>query len=58
MGETHRRGKKSRKSGRLKRKPSHIRYTTEKRWEKNKVKRVAKIKRDLERKAARKLRRS
>jgi hypothetical protein len=59
MSETPRKsGKKNRKFGRLKRRPSHTRYTMEKRWEKNKAKRAAKIKKDMERKAARKARRS
>lgn len=35
-------GKKHRKYDRCRKKPSHIRYTNEKRWEKNKAKRIAK----------------
>jgi hypothetical protein len=59
MSETPRKsGKKNRKWGRLKRKPSHIRYTMEKRWVKNKARRAAKIKKALEKKAARKARKS
>lgn len=59
MSETPRKsGKKNRKWGRLKRKPSHNRYTTERRWEKNKARRAAKIKKVLEKKAARKARKS
>ena len=43
MGETVRRtGKKNRKYGRAGRKPSHARYNAEKRWEKNKAKRIDK----------------
>lgn len=42
MADNHKKGKKNRKHGRLKRKPSHNRYTIEKRWEKNKAKRIAK----------------
>jgi len=59
MGETPRKtGKKNRKFGRLKRKPSHVRYTNERRWEKNKERRARKIAKDLAKKAARKARRS
>ena len=43
-----------RKIGRSARKPAHVRYTNEKRWEKNKERKAAKIKRLLEKKAARK----
>jgi len=43
MGEAARRtGKKNRKYGRAGRKPSHARYNAEKRWEKNKARRIAK----------------
>ena len=59
MGETVRKsGQKGRKIGRQKRKPSHIRYTMERRWEKNKERRAAKIAKQLAKKAARKARRS
>lgn len=43
MGETQRKtGKKNRKYGRAGRKPSHNRYNVERRWEKNKARRIAK----------------
>ena len=59
MGETQRAGgKKGRKIGRQKKKPSHIRYTMERRWEKNKARRAAKIAKKVAKKAARKERRS
>lgn len=59
MGETqHKSGKKGRKVGRQKKKPSHNRYTMERRWERNKARRAAKVAKDLARKAARKARRS
>jgi len=59
MGETPRKsGKKNRKFGRLKRRPSHIRYTMERRWEKNKARRAKKVAKLMKRKAARKARRS
>jgi hypothetical protein len=45
MADKKIKGKKNRKIGRLKRKPSHIRYTAEKRWETNKARRIAKQKR-------------
>lgn len=51
-------GKKNRKFGRAARKPAHIRYTNERRWEKNKARKAAKIKRMLDKKAARKARKS
>ena len=35
-------GQKNRKWGRAGRKPSHKRYNTERRWEKNKARRIAK----------------
>jgi len=47
-------GKKARKIGRQMKKPSHIRYTMERRWEKNKERRAKKIAKVLARKAARK----
>jgi hypothetical protein len=47
-----------RKIGRQARKPSHTRYTAEKRWEKNKERRANKIAKDLEKKAARKARKN
>lgn len=43
-----------RKIGRMGRKPAHNRYTIEKRWEKNKAKKAAKIKRIQAKKEARK----
>lgn len=59
MGETPRKtGKKNRKIGRLKRKPSHVRYTMERRWETNKKRRAAKIAKQMEKKAARKAQKS
>jgi hypothetical protein len=43
MGEQPRKsGKKNRKFGRAGRRPSHNRYNLEKRWEKNKARRIAK----------------
>jgi hypothetical protein len=51
MSSTHKEGKKGRKIGRSKRKPSHNRYTLERRWEKNKARKQAKIKKMLEKKA-------
>lgn len=47
-----------RKIGRSSRKPSHNRYNLERRWEKNKARRQAKHQKMLERKAARKARKS
>ncbi len=43
-----------RKHGRSARKPSHQRYNAEKRWETNKVKKQAKIKKRMEKIAAKK----
>ncbi len=43
-----------RKIGRSSRKPAHTRYTMERRWEKNKARKVAKAARQVEKKAARK----
>ncbi|MHA1700695.1 MAG: hypothetical protein ACTSWK_00350 [Promethearchaeota archaeon] len=55
MSDTPRKsGKKNRKFGRAGRRPSHKRYNTEKRWEKNKARKQAKHKSVLEKKAARK----
>jgi hypothetical protein len=45
-----------RKIGRSSRKPSHSRYNSEQRWEKNKTRKAAKVKRQMEKKAAKKLR--
>lgn len=45
-----------RKHGRMARKPSHQRYNIEKRWEINKAKKQAKIKKRMERIAAKKVR--
>lgn len=47
-----------RKIGRASRKPAHNRYTMERRWEKNKTRRQAKIEKMLEKKAAKKARKS
>jgi hypothetical protein len=47
-----------RKIGRSARKPSHSRYNAERRWEKNKAKKAAKIKKMMEKKAARKARKN
>ena len=47
-----------RKIGRSSRKPSHNRYNMESRWEKNKARRQAKVQRMIEKKAARKARKS
>ncbi len=47
-------GKKNRKFGRAGRRPSHKRYNTERRWEKNKVRKQKKHQKELERKAAKK----
>ena len=43
-----------RKIGRASRKPSHARYVNERRWEKNKARKAARIAKILARKAARK----
>lgn len=51
---TRKGGKKSRKIGRAKRKPAHNRYTIERRWEINKARRIAKQKKLMEKKAAKK----
>lgn len=59
MGEsTHKSGKKNRKFGRAGRKPSHNRYNAEKRWEKNKARRIAKQQKKEAKKRAKKLTRS
>ena len=47
-------GKKGRKIGRSAKKPSHSRYNIEKRWEENKIKKAKKIKKLIEKKKARK----
>ena len=47
-------GKTNRKFGRAGRRPSHKRYNTEKRWEKNKARKQAKHQKMIEKKAARK----
>jgi hypothetical protein len=52
MADKKNKGKKNRKIGRSKRKPSHIRYTAEKRWETNKARRIAKQKRKEEKDAS------
>jgi len=46
------------KHGRQMRKPAHVRYTAERRWEKNKAKKAAKIAKLLKKKALRKARKS
>ena len=46
------------KIGRASRKPAHNHYNIERRWEKNKARKAAKIARELERKAARKARKA
>lgn len=40
METLHKQGKKLRKYGRKRKKPAQIRYTNEKRWIKNKVKKI------------------
>lgn len=54
MSDTHKSGKKNRKFGRAGRRPAKARYNNERRWEKNKARKAARIKKLLERKAARK----
>lgn len=56
MGNPSRKKGKSgnRKHGRNKRKPSHIRYNVERRWEKNKARKIAKQAHKEAKKAARK----
>lgn len=58
MGDKSRNRKSggSRKHGRAGRKPAHQRYNAERRWEINKARRSAKIKKQLEKKAVRKAR--
>jgi hypothetical protein len=60
MGDKSRNRKSggNRKHGRSGRKPSHQRYNAERRWEINKARRAAKIKKHLEKKAARKARKN
>jgi hypothetical protein len=54
---TRKKGKSgAKKYGRLKKKPAHVRYTNERRWEKNKERKAKKIQKILERKAKRKAR--
>ena len=53
---TRKSGKKNRKWGRAGRRPSHNRYNMERRWEKNKARRIAKQQRFEEKKAAKKAR--
>lgn len=59
MSDTPKRkgGKKNRKFGRAGRRPSHSGYTMEKRWEKNKARRIAKQQKLEDKKAAKKSRR-
>ena len=47
-----------RKIGRSSRKPAHNRYTMERRWERNKARKAAKIMRQMEKKEARKKRKA
>lgn len=55
MSETARKsGKKHRKYGRAGRRPAKARYNAERRWEVNKARKAARIKKLLARKAARK----
>jgi len=58
MSKTPKGGQKNRKYGRAARKPSHVRYTNERRWETNKARKAAKIQKQLDRKAARKARKA
>lgn len=46
------------KIGRASRKPAHNHYTIERRWEKNKARKAAKIARQIEKKAVRKARKA
>jgi len=55
---TRKKGKSGRKIGRAFRKPAHKRYTEERRWEKNKAKKAAKIAKLLRKKAERKARKT
>jgi hypothetical protein len=56
MGEVQRKsGKKNRKWGRAARRPSHRRYNLEKRWIKNKARRIAKQAKKEAKQKARKL---
>jgi len=56
---TRKKGKKGdKKFGRNAKKPSHQRYNIERRWEKNKARKAAKIKKMLAKKAARKARKN
>jgi len=50
-------GKKNRKFNRMARRPSHARYNAEKRWEKNKKRRIEKQRKFEEKKAKKKLKR-
>jgi len=43
-----------RKIGRMARKPAHVRYNNERRWEKNKARKAEKVAKDKAKKAARK----
>ena len=43
-----------RKIGRSARKPAHVRYTNDRRWEKNKARKAAKIAKQIAKKAAQK----
>lgn len=52
--QKHKSGKKHRKYGRAGRRPAKARYNLERRWERNKARKAARIKKVLERKAARK----
>jgi hypothetical protein len=56
MSNKSSKGGNSRKHGRAGRKPSHNRYNVDRRWEINKARKAAKIKKQLEKKATRKTR--
>jgi len=56
--DSKKKGGGGRKIGRASRKPAHNRYTMERRWEKNKDRRAAKMQKALEKKARRKARRA
>ena len=55
MAQKKKEGKKHRKYGRSGRRPAKARYNGEKRWEKNKARRIAKQKRVEEKKRIKKL---
>jgi len=55
MGKTSRKSGGDRKHGRSAKKPSHLHYNSERRWETNKAKKAAKVAKKI---ARRKLRKS